>query len=691
VDAKLRRRLLISLSLAVLVASLMSGALLNGYLRPLQLQTSDLLFRTKPDTVAKWAVLVAIDDRSLAELRSKGRFFNWPRDLHAQVIDNLKAAGTRIIVWDVLFDAPAEGDQALAESIRKAGNVVLAEAADAATRLPPTPEQGYRFGATIEQQPVFRQAAIAIGHVNQIPDTDGVIRAVPLTIGVAGQDMAALPLVAAAKFLRRPEVFEAPVQDGRLPFAGRQIPVDQEGKMWISYLADSSEVTDPPTFPTISYVDALNNNFSPDLVRSKLVFVGITATAFADDHWTPVSRSQKMDGVEIHANAFETIMRPEQFIVPATPRTTVGLIFLAGVVPVLALMLLPPMAALAVGILAAVAYLMVAVSVVDRAATILDVPYPMLSMGLSFLAIFMYRVIFEQAQQRALKGALSQYLSPDVMEEVVRDPSAIKLGGEKREMTVLFSDLRGFTSLSETMEAERLVHILNLYLTRMSDIVFRHQGTIDKYMGDAVMAFWGAPKAQPDHARRACLAALEMLDELEKLNVDFERDGIPRLEMGIGLNTGPMAVGNMGSERRFDYTVMGDSVNLGSRLESLNKEYGTNIIVAETTLAQAGPDLRARFLDLVAVQGKKEPASVYELLSANGQVDQPGEAAIAAYDRGLERYKAGHFVVALSHFEEALRLNQRDSVSAVYIARCRELVDSPPPADWDGVYVMTHK
>lgn len=690
-DAKLRRRLLISLSLSVLISTLMSMALLNGYLRPLQLQSSDLLFRTKPDTVAKWAVLVAIDDRSLAELRPKGRLFNWPRDLHARVIDNLKAAGARIVVWDVLFDAPAEGDAALAESIKNAGNVVLAETGDAATTLESTPEQRYRFGANIEQLPIFRQAALAIGHANQIPDTDGVIRAVPLTITSGGEDMAALPLVAAAKFLRRPEVFEGPIQDGKLPFWGRQIPVDQEGKMWISYLADSSEVTIPPTFPTIAYVDALNNSFSPDQVRGKLVFVGITGTAFADDFWTPVSRAQKMDGVEIHANAFETIMRPEQFIVPATPRMTISLIFLASVVPVLALVLLPPVVAMAVGIVAALIYIVAAVLSVDSAALLLDIPFPILSMSLSFLAIFMYRVIFEQAQQRALKGALSQYLSPDIMEEVARDPGAIKLGGEKREMTVLFSDLRGFTSLSETIEAEKLVQMLNIYLTRMSDIIFRHQGTIDKYMGDAVMAFWGAPRQQPDHARRACLAALEMIEELERLNVEFERDGIPRLEMGVGLNTGPMAVGNMGSERRFDYTVLGDSVNLGSRLESLNKEYGTSVIVSETTLVQAGSDLHARFLDLVAVKGKKEPAAVYELISVDGQADQQREAAMASYESGLERYKAADYAGAVPHFEEALRLNPEDSVSAVYVERCRELVENPPPSDWDGVYVMTHK
>jgi adenylate cyclase len=366
--------------------------------------------------------------------------------------------------------------------------------------------------------------------------------------------------------------------------------------------------------------------------------------------------------------------------------------------------------ALILGIVAAVAYLAVAVVAIDPAAVqsvsaplamvglkaaesglVLDLPFPLLTLGLCYLTILMYHVIFEQSQQRALKGALSQYLSPGVMEEVVRDPSAIKLGGEKREMTVLFSDIRGFTSFSETLDPEKLVRILNLYLTRMSDIIFKNEGTIDKYMGDAIMAFWGAPKTQPDHARMACLTGLEMMEELKKLNLELEQEGIPKLNMGIGLNTGPMSVGNMGSSRRFDYTVMGDSVNLGSRLEGLNKEYGTNLIVSESTLAMAGEDMRARFLDLVAVKGKKEPAAVYELISVDGKLDPEREAALAAYEQGVERYKMGDYAGALPHFEEALRLNGHDGASAVYVERCRELAENPPPADWDGVYVMTHK
>ena len=684
------RRLLTNLGLAVLVAQAMVLAMFYGLLRPLQLEASDLLFRLKEDEQPRWTTLVVVDDRSIAELREHGRFFAWPRRFHAQVIDNLREAGARIVVWDVLFDVPSEDDAELARAMREAKNVVLAEIVDQNTRLPATPDHLYRYGGLIEQLPILREAALAIGHANQIPDSDGAIRATPLLYNVAGQDVPSLPLAAAAKFLRRPQVLEASIQDGKLPFVGRQIPLDAEQRMWISYLGDSSEVTNPPTFPTISYIDALNNTFPPELVRGKLVFVGMTATGFADDYWTPVSRLQKMDGVEIHANIAETVLQAEHFIQPAPPWMTAALIYAAAGVAFLGLSVLHVLPASILCTLAACAYLLIAVTSVDRYNLLLDLPFPLLTQATAFLGILLYRVMFEQAQQRALKGALSQYLSPDVMEEVVRDPSAVKLGGEKRDMTVLFSDIRGFTSISESLDPEKLVQLLNVYLTRMSDVIFEHEGTVDKYMGDAIMAFWGAPKAQPDHARLACLAALEMNRELERLNRELELEGIPPLQIGIGLNSGPMAVGNMGSERRFDYTVMGDAVNLGSRLEGLNKEYATHIIASESTVSAAGPEVRARFLDLVAVKGKREPTQVFELLPRGAQSEQRS-AVLAAYEQGVERYRARDYLGALPHFAEARRLDPTDGPSAVYLERCRELAESPPAPDWDGVYVMTRK
>ena len=690
------RHFVVCLALALAGSTLMSAAFAYGLFKPLELQSSDLLFQQKPDTTARWSALVAIDDRTLAELRPYGRVFYWPRQLHARVIENLKAAGARIVVYDVLFDAPGEGDAEFEQAIRDSGNVVLVEAPDPSTQLPPSLDQPYGWGAMIQQLPRLRESALATGHAFVAPDADGTVRAIPLIVSAGGQELPALALVAAAKFLRRPQVLEAPMADGKLPFHGREIPVDDSGKMWISYLGITSEEVSTGdaaslTFPRLSFVDVLNNRFSPELVRGKLVLVGLTATGFADDYWTPVSRKGKMDGVEIHANAFETVMRPDQFIAPAPSRMTILSIFAAGGTAFLAGAFLTPWAAAIILTVVAIGYLAAAAVAVDNAALLLNLPFPLLTLAVCFLAILMFRVIFEQAQQRALKGAMSQYLSIDVMEEVIRDPGGLKLGGDKREMTVMFSDIRGFTSFSETLEPDQLVHLLNRYLTRMSDVIFKHQGTIDKYMGDAIMAFWGAPRSQPDHARLACSTALEMVQELERLNSEFRREGIPPLHMGVGLNTGLMAVGNMGSERRFDYTVMGDSVNLGSRLEGLNKEYGTSIIASEATLARAGDQLCSRFLDLVAVQGKREPTEAYELLPTNGQSDQARDEMLAAYTAGMDCYRRRDFRVALEYFEVALQHAADDRPSQLYRERCIELLANPPPADWDGVFVMTHK
>jgi adenylate cyclase len=692
VSTKLRRRLLTNLGVAVLVSSLMALAMIYGVARPIQLRVGDLVFSSKPDATAKWAVIVAIDDRSLSQLRPYGRFLTWPRQFHARVIDNLKAAGARIVAWDVLFDLPAEGDEELAESIRNAGNVVLAEAADVSTHLPSNPGEPQRYAESFQQLPALRAGAVGIGLANQNVgvDLDGIIRGVPLFFDVGETRYGALSYVSAQKFLRRPQLTDGPIENGQVQLAGRSIPIDPYGRMWVNYLGDSSEITQPTTFPILSFVDVMNNNFPAEAVRQKMVFVGITAIAFGDDFWTPISRIQKMDGVEIHANAFETILRGE-FVQPAPTQLTVALIFAAGLIPALLLLVLSPFAAAVMCTFVAVGYVIAALIAVDKADIILDLPFPMASQAAAFLAMMMYRVIFEQAEQRALKGALSQYLSPDVMEEVVRDPSGIKLGGEKREMTVLFSDIRGFTSISETLDPSELVHILNRYLTRMTEIIFQHQGTVDKYMGDAIMAFWGAPKEQPDHARLACLAALEMVIALGELNKEFTERGDPPLRMGIGINTGVMAVGNMGSERRFDYTVLGDNVNLGARLEGLTKEYGSNIIVAESTLQQAGREIRARFVDLVTVKGKREPSAIYEVLGSNGFAIPRNEEGLRLFASGIERYRKRDFVGALPFFERAVELDPSDTVSTTYVERCRVMQEEPPPAEWDGVFVMLHK
>jgi adenylate cyclase len=700
-NRRLQRRLLAGLSISLLCATVLNLAFGASLFTRFQQQSTDFLFKARGQQQSTRTVIVAVDDRTLQELGDYGRFFTWPRTLHAEVVRQLTAARARTIVFDILFDAPAQGDAELIEAIAAHGNVVQPIAGDPISALPPAPgPQAYAHA--IQPLPQIAAASPVLAHANQAPDSDGTVRRAPLFIRVNDQDVPSLALAGASRFLRRPQVTDGPIVDGHIPLAGRQIPVDDDTNMLVNYLGGPSDPSRPSAITEVSYVDVLRGEVPPSVFEGKIVMIGVTALAFADDYWTPPSIRERMDGVEIHANAIETILRGD-FLTVAPDLLTSASIYLAAVLAGMALVLLPLFAALTVTLLGLVTYVGLAFAFFDASQFqnqlgpitvpnyLLNLFYPPVSLAFSFGGVMLYRIIFEQRQQRALRGALSQYLSPDVMEEVAANPEAVKLGGEKREMTVFFSDLRGFTSYSETIDPEDLVHILNQYLTEMTDVIFHHQGTVDKYMGDAIMAFWGAPRPQPDHARRACSTALDMMRELGILNQRWEAEGRQKLDIGVGINTGPMTVGNMGSQRRLDYTVMGDSVNLASRLEGLNKEYGTNIIVSDTTLREVGDDFVTRFLDLVIVKGRSTPVGVYELVGRTGELSEATLQSLAAYEEASQRYRARDWLGAAAKFQEVLRLNPLDSPAALYLERCQALLSDPPPSDWDGVYVMTHK
>jgi class 3 adenylate cyclase/uncharacterized membrane protein SpoIIM required for sporulation len=289
-------------------------------------------------------------------------------------------------------------------------------------------------------------------------------------------------------------------------------------------------------------------------------------------------------------------------------------------------------------------------------------------------------------EKKMIQGAFQHYVAPALVSEILKNPEKLKLGGEKKEITVFFSDIRGFTSLSEKLGPEDLVLLLNNYLDIMTEIILDHKGVVDKYIGDAIMAFWGAPLDEPKHAYLGCKASLKMLEELKRLNIDLKKRGLPEINIGIGLNTNPMVVGNMGSNKRFDYTVIGDAVNLGSRLESINKQYGTNIIVSEYTRKQVIDDFEFRELDYVKVKGKDNPIRIYELISfkASGNLRLKND-----FEKALNFYRQQEFTTAKELF---LRLaKEGDNPSKVYIERCEEYINNPPTESWDGVFIMTKK
>ena len=690
-----KRRVIVASAIALAVASLLTVLFLDGRFVQFQRQLSDVLFLTKARSpqVSRFVVIVGLDDKSTVELRRYGRVFNWPRSLHAQLVHQLTEARARAIMFDVLFDAPSDTDDELAQAFKvaqdEATNIVLAAAGDPLTKRETARGRLEWYGDTFEPLPTFKELVSGIGMANQLPDPDGTIRRVPLVLEAADELVPTLPLITAAKFLRRPQAWDGPIENGAVPLAGRMIPIDDNGAIIVNYAGGPHESA-PPAFPVVSFVDVLNGRVPPETFERKLVLVGLTATGFADDYWTPPSISGKMDGVEIQANAIDTILRSE-FLRDSPVGLTIALIFGFAALAGVTLVTLSPLLAALIGALALAIFAVAASAYFDNGGVILNMVYPPLSLFLAFGGIMLHRIIFEQGQTRAMRGVLGQYLSPAVVTEVTRDPDSLKLGGDQREMTVLFSDLRNFTSFSESLDPETVVQTLCSYLTAMSDVIFKYQGTIDKYIGDSVMAFWGAPTRQPNHAALACQAALEMADALDELNRQWLAEARRPLAMGIGINTGVMKVGNMGSSSRFDYTVMGDAVNLGSRLEALNKEYGTTLIVSGATLRASENGFRSRFIDLVAVKGKNEPVEVFELIRSVSPFAGDAGEALRAYNAGIEAYRERDWLLAAARFQEALRFAPNDGPSALYLERCQRLMEDPPPADWDGVFVMTHK
>jgi adenylate cyclase len=668
-------------------------------------------------------VIVAIDDRSLERL---GAWHTWPRRYYADVLRFLHAAGARAIGVDLLFAEPSPDDAELAAAMAAAGMVVQPVIGKASTD-PRRPDRGIvSFPMLLAPQPTIATAG-QLGHVNVIPDIDGTVRRVPLVLDIQGRHYPALSLALASLYLRRPQPLDAPPDplSGWLRAAGRVIPVDEHSHMLVHYAGAPSSREGGP-YRLVSFVDVLDGHADPHLFRDKIVLIGLAgATGFADDYWVPTSQGAKMAGVEIHANAVATLLSgaflKEQgpasllFTLMALCMTVAGAAATWRIwrAAVLALTLLVAYLYLATGIF------FDAVLLHGGTGQLLGVVHPAFGIIGTFAGVVAYRAVMEQATQRAYRRVMAQYLSPQVMQEVLRDPEQLRLGGERREMTVLFSDIRGFTSMAESMEPQALVQFLNEYLTAMTDVILAHGGTIDKYMGDAIMAFWGAPTPQPDHALRACRAALDMQAELSRLRPVWAQAGLPEIHIGVGLSTGPMSVGNMGSRKRFDYTVIGDAVNLGARLESANKLYGSRILLSEATwrallhLAGLSPaagtddrsailavcdlhpfELVARFIDLVAVPGRREPVAIYELLGerrSDGGTGHLSGRALRRYMEGIALYRSWRFAQAEEAFVEVLREVPNDGPSAVYLQRCLVLLESPPAPDWDGVYVITQK
>jgi adenylate cyclase len=704
------------------------GILRLGIVDRIELATLDYRFaargaiRTPEDSSN-----VVIVEISTDSFRSIPERYPWPRSHYAHLLRNLRQAGARVVAFDLLFSDPdglaPQHDSAFAAAIRETGIAVLAGKREEDNPLYVQTKALLDFGT------IFFSADSSVGLVNLRPDVDGVYRLYNTaylmdTSAAGGVYVPSLAFAALNKYYGFLP-FTTPVPGDRsFSYAGRSFPAYDAGSILVNFYGPDGtfphlkfeDVIDDSSFTTVeetSTGEQVNTFTDPDFgylhdgtFRGKIVLVGVTVPEYKDLFPVSIARGQLrgdnlMYGVEIHANVIENVLRND--FLQGQP-------FLSQVLMILGLTIFSFTASSAIkawktrhhSLVEAAGFLFVALLLLGigvlavqlflRFNYVLALTPALVAILGGYISSTVYHFITERKQRLLIKSMFSTYVNPAVVDELVANPERLVLGGRREELTVLFSDIEGFTTFSQKMEPERLVALLNEYLSVMSDVVFRNKGTLDKYEGDAIMAFWGAPIPQEDHPLLACRTALQMKDQLAALNAEWLQQGKPHLNIRIGINTGTMVVGNMGSAGKFAYTVIGDSVNLASRLEGANKEYRTTIMVSERTYGFVRDAILARKLDKITVKGRSEPVTTYELLQElKGMVDDETRRFLAAYEEGLERYYGRDWEGAIRSFERALALRPGDGPSALHRSRSLAYAAVPPPDNWDGVFVMTTK
>lgn len=647
-----------------------------------------------PSTV----VIVAIDNKSVKEI---GRW-PWSREIIGDLIKGMAENGVKVAALDVVFSETQNpgSDAALAESIALSGNVIAGHFfrnemhpidPEILAQIQSSKIQRLQIDAGVTSVPLIEyanldanialigQGALGYGYFNVISDTDGLFRQLPLLMLYKGDIYPSMVLQALKYYTQE----TAHVSIGRsgvraITLGKYTIPSNHEGALSVNFYGPGGSIK------TYSAVDIIKKRLPPEALQGKLAFVGFTEMGIYDVRPTPFDAV--LPGVEIHATVAANTLE-QNFIIHNSSTILIERVTLFLLPLVLALLLgLAPSASL--GFLAgsglSAVYLVVNYLLFSRYLLDLSMLSPLMALGLTTIGSEIYRSLVIDRKGRYMKKAFSNYVSADLVAQIMKNPDSLKLGGEKREISILFSDIRGFTTLSEKLSPEDLVQVLNEYLNPMTQIVLEEKGTLDKYIGDAVMAIYNAPLDVADHADHACRSALKMMIKLDELNRSFIERGIQTIDIGIGINTGDAVVGNMGAAMRFDYTAIGDNVNLASRLEGLNKMYGTHIIVSESTKLLAGNDLPFREIDLVAVKGKQHPVPIYELM-----VGDDGEVR-SAFGDAFRLYRNREFAAAVQMFDD-LSSHKQDHVSSLYAARCREFIVAPPATEWDGVFVANTK
>ncbi len=637
-------------SLLALSSSLEQGQSLENH-------TLDWFYRIRPTVPQSQKLLiVGIDEASFQELRLP---WPWPRRMHAELIRRLKEAGARLVVFDVIFAEPTdlEDDQLFVQTIREAGNVILGQTMDFS--------EDPRFSRRILIRPFepLRRAALSTGLTLIAPDPDGVVRHFYLNL----LEQPCLPEVVVCHL--SPEMKIPHKLSGLIDFVGPDGKID-----------------------TVSYYQALRKDLLPDsVIYDRVVLVGrvsmASPTALADAFYNPYfpTTGRLMSGVEIQSQIIHTLLQG-RWGQELKLSTRLGIYLIT--ILLFSLLIARHSPGGAVGILAGFIFFIFGSSFLIFWTQTIWLPPTLLSLGLVLICTMQIfsQFLLESRERRWLRHAFSHYVSPSLVEAILTNPEQLKLGGEERDVTVVFADLVGFSTLSEERSPEGVIRCLYDYFSAMTDIILSFQGTIDKYIGDALMAFWGAPLPQENHASLACLAALEMQSVLHQLQKTWQAQDWPLLSARVGIHSGTVIAGNVGSRTRFNYTVMGPTVNLAYRLEEVNRHYGTEIIISETTSQRLGNSLLVRELDQIQVKGRGQPVTIFELL---GPYPTKGvQTWIESFNKGRTAYLNREWHQAITYFQKVLDMHENDQPAKLYLKRCLQYSHKPPPMSWNGVTVL---
>ena len=701
-----------------LIAAAVAAALwLPHALDIFEYRTWDLRARLleRPGKATGQVVTILVDDRSLAWGKDvNGLSWPWPRELYGIVADFCRQGGARAVVFDVLYTEPStygvDDDQSFASGLRQSGNVVgvmqlsdhtgkgLAQAWPALAAAPPLSIQGLDawlagnrpegmiYASLQEPIPELLKNARLLATTNLPPDrADGVYRREPL---FSVFDNRVVPSEALAAWLTgHPNEGSLSIQPGRLSVGTVQVPIDRNGRAILRYRGPTlthkaySAAAVLQSYQQIA--DGKVPSLDPAVFKEKYVLFGFNAPGLFDLKPTPMSGSYP--GVEVNATMLDNLLSGD-FMRPLSAAATISLLLilcLGAGVAVSAISRAGRTALIYVAFIPLAPLLGIAAYALGYWMQIVALELGTL---LSLVGSSLVSYATEGQQKRYIKSAFKQYLSPTIIEELIAHPERLKLGGEKRDLSIFFSDLQGFTTISEALGPEELTALLNEYLTAMTDIIQEEGGTIDKYEGDAIIAFWNAPLTQEDHAVRAVRAALRCQARLDELRPILRARVKKDLYKRIGINSGPAVVGNFGSHTKFNYTMLGDAVNLASRLEGVNKQFKTFTMISAMVKERLGGAFPLREVSRIAVVGRQEPVTVYEPMTP--ETYESRRPSLEVFDRGLREYYAGRFEEAQRIFET---IAAQDPPASCYMEKCRELAAAPPRDGWSGVWVMTQK